>query len=226
MSAYEIIRSSFRFPRANASLTREQAFLWVRDWSVSRSTVRLWLKNLQIQTIYPTLDQKRVFKDRNPKIKSSVFGLISEGDLERLLARENDKRRPAKQVNYSDDSSDEIDGPQLAVATPEKLCSPPSTPAGEATPSTPASSSSCQTPRTPSESLSPADQTSEEAVTPPLTPGKRKGFRTPYALSIEEAGDYVNCEVDAFDAAKYNLSSSSATSASFNQSENGIGRKA
>ena len=32
MSAYEIIRSSFRFPRANASLTREQALLWVRDW--------------------------------------------------------------------------------------------------------------------------------------------------------------------------------------------------
>ena len=31
MSAYEIIRSSFRFPRANASLTREQALLWVRD---------------------------------------------------------------------------------------------------------------------------------------------------------------------------------------------------
>ena len=32
VSAYEIIRSSFRFPRANASLTREQALLWVRDW--------------------------------------------------------------------------------------------------------------------------------------------------------------------------------------------------
>ena len=125
--------------------------------SVSRSTVRLWLKHLQIQTIYPTLDEKRVFKDRNPKIKCSVFGLISEGYLERLLARKNDKRRPAKQVNYSDDSADEIDGPHLAVATPEKLCSPPLTPAGKATPSTPASTSSCQTPRTPSESLSPAD---------------------------------------------------------------------
>ena len=33
--AYEIIRSSFRFPRANASLTREQALLWVRDWGTS-----------------------------------------------------------------------------------------------------------------------------------------------------------------------------------------------
>ena len=162
--------------------------------SVSRSTVRLWLKNVQIQTIYPTLDEKRVFKDRNPKIKCSVFDLISEGGLERLLARENDKRRPEKLVNYSDDSADEIDGPQLAVATPEKLCLPPSTPAGQATPSTPASTSSCQTPTDGvSESLSPADQTSEEAV----TPGKKKGCRTPYALSIQEAGDYVNCEVDA-----------------------------
>ena len=155
--------------------------------------MRLWLKNLQIQTIYPTPDEKRVFKDRSPKIKCSVFGLISEGGLEWLLARENDKRRPAKLVNYSDDSADEIDGPQLAVATPEKLYSPPSTPAGQATPSTPASTSSCQTPTAPSESLSPADQTSDEAV----TPEKRKGRRTPYALSIDEAGDYVNCEVDA-----------------------------
>ena len=122
-----------------------------------------------------------------------MFGLISEGGLKRLLARENDKRRPAKLVNYSDDSADEIDGPQLAVTTPEKLCLPPSTPAGQATPSTPASTSSCPTPTAPSESLSPADQTSEEAV----TPEKRKGCRTPYALPIDEAGDYVNCEVDA-----------------------------
>ena len=106
-------------------------------------------KNLQIQTIYPTLDEKRVFKDQNPKIKCSVFGLISEGDLERLLARKNDKRRSAKQVNYSDDSADEIDGPQLAVAAPERLCLPPPTPAGQATQSTPASTSSCQTPTTP-----------------------------------------------------------------------------
>ena len=77
-------------------------------------------------------------------------------------------------MNYSDDSADEIDGPQLAVATPEKLCSPPSTPAGKATPSTPASTSSCQTPRTPSESLSPADQTSEEAARRLTRPEKEK----------------------------------------------------
>ena len=153
--------------------------------------MRLWLKNLQIQTIYPTLDEKRVFKDRNPKLKCSVFGLISEGDLEQLLLRKNDKRRPAaaKLVNYSDDSADENDGPQLAVSTPEKLCSP------LLTTSTPASTSSCETSTTPSQSLSP-DQTSEEAVTPPFTPGKPKSCRTPYTLSKEEAGDYVNNEVN------------------------------
>ena len=30
------LQSSFRFPRANASLTREQALFWVRDWRRGR----------------------------------------------------------------------------------------------------------------------------------------------------------------------------------------------
>ncbi|CAB3976683.1 Hypothetical predicted protein [Paramuricea clavata] len=110
--------------------------------TVSRSRVRLWLINSKIETLYPTPDERRVFKEANPQVKSSVFGLIREQDLKRLMNEKVEKPRakvarridcpscppkfasdPPKLVAYSDgESSEDDDG---AIAIPKATLSRP-----------------------------------------------------------------------------------------------------
>jgi len=70
-------------------------------WFVSKSTVRLWIKKLDIQTIYPTLREKRVFKESNPKLKCSIFGLIDEDDVKRLMSDKMQGKRGKVAVTSS-----------------------------------------------------------------------------------------------------------------------------
>ena len=189
--------------------------------NVSRSTVRLWLRNSKIETLYPTLDERRVFKHANPQLKSSVFGLIRETDLKRLINEKVEKthcqklarRSPTcpqpKLVVYSDDGSSEDD--DGAIATPKTTLSlNTSNAAATVTSSSPQKMEIVET-ATPTSSkqvckvvaVSPA-----EFPTPPSsrgttndsgdesTPQSGKRCRTPYKLSKQEAGEIVNTEVN------------------------------
>ena len=120
--------------------------------SFSRSAVRSWLKQLNIMTIYATLEERRAFKALNPMLKSTVFGLLHENDLY-LLVNESKHKRSKKKldvtqpfdigclsttsgmanyslVEYTDESSDDEQlTPGIAVAmytssTPKKLFAP------------------------------------------------------------------------------------------------------
>jgi hypothetical protein len=101
--------------------------------SFSRSAVRSWLKQLNIMTVYATLEERRAFKALNPKLKSTVFGLLYENDLN-LLVNESKHKRSKKKlddetrpfgigmanrsiVEYTDESSDDEQlTPGIAVA--------------------------------------------------------------------------------------------------------------
>ena len=58
----------------------------------SRSSVRLWLKKLNVVTAYPTVKERLHFKKSNPNLKSSLFGLIEEHQLFQLLNESRSKR--------------------------------------------------------------------------------------------------------------------------------------
>ena len=53
--------------------------------SFSRRTVRSWLKQLNIMTIFAMLEKRRAFKPLNPKPKSMVFGLLHQNNLNLLV---------------------------------------------------------------------------------------------------------------------------------------------
>ena len=84
-------------------------------------------------TVYATLEERRAFKALNPKLKSTVFGLLYENDLN-LLVNESKHKRSKKKlddetrpfgigmanrsiVEYTDESSDDEQlTPGIAVA--------------------------------------------------------------------------------------------------------------